>query len=65
MQEDPDGLVRLDLGGWISGPCLSPEQMAIPSRHDHGDFSSWQPRRPESEIPAWPRRRWRFWRRHD
>jgi hypothetical protein len=27
QQEDPEGLVLIDLGGWISGPCLTAEEL--------------------------------------
>jgi hypothetical protein len=33
QQADPhceDQVVRLDVGGWISGPCLNAEEMGMP-----------------------------------
>lgn len=37
-----DEVVRLDLGGWISGPCLDPAALELPA--DGQDEQSW----------AWP-----------
>jgi hypothetical protein len=31
--DDPNDQVRLDVGGWISGPCLSPDQMTRNQPH--------------------------------
>jgi hypothetical protein len=27
QEPEPEGAVRLDLGGWISGPCLTAEEL--------------------------------------
>lgn len=50
LPDDPN--VRYDIGGWISGPCLSPEQMTgSPSDQRH-----YEPRNAaelEAEFPGW------------
>jgi hypothetical protein len=38
QEQEPEGLVLIDLGGWISGPCLDLEDLEPPAEG----------------LPAWP-----------
>jgi hypothetical protein len=34
-------LVRLDMGGWISGPCLGPDELELPAGWRADPGSAW------------------------